>query len=104
MQNTKETTAPQAGGNKPQQETIRLKVIYPAAIKPYKDDEAGRYLTVAQVKAAALAAFGLTETSTKVFKLFHGGREFADPNQTIGEIAGKHQELVFQLEEVIQQG
>jgi hypothetical protein len=98
------SSAPTAGGNKPNTSTIRLKVIYPAAVQPYKDDEADRNMTVGQVKAAALNAFGLVETAAKPFKLFHGQQEFANLTQPIGEIAGTHQELVFQLEELIAQG
>src|SRR5690349_15313287 len=84
-------------------DTVRVMVIYPAASKPFKA-EVDRSTTLGQVKVSALEAFGLEETATKTFKLFHGVKEFADLSETVGDVAGKHQELVFQLEEVIVQG
>lgn len=102
---TKTTEAPEKGGNqRPGRQTLRVTVTYPPAVKPYKDDAAPPTETLATLKTAVLNAFHLEETATKKFKLFHGGTEYSNPSQTLGEIAGDHQEVVFQLEEVIVQG
>lgn len=84
-------------------DTVRVIVIYPAAAKPFKTT-VDRDTTLAQIKAAALNDFELQETEAKKFKIFHGGKEYLDMQETIGHIAGKHQEVVFQLEEYITQG
>lgn len=104
--NSKTTVeAPSKGDNqRPDRQTLRVVVTYPPAAKPYKDDAAPRTTTVGTLKSAVLNAFHLEETSTKKFKLFHGGTEYSNLSQTLGEIAGDHQELAFQLEEVIVQG
>lgn len=101
---SKTLTAPEKGDNKHHDhKKLHVIVKYAAAVKPYKT-EAAETTTLGQLKKAVLVAFGLEETSTKVFKLFHAGKEYADLNETLGQIACHQHELVFQLEEVIVQG
>ena len=78
-------------------------VTYVAAIRPYKAEVAGNE-TIGKLKAVVLEKFGLKETSTKVFKLYHGKTELANPNETVGQVAGTHEELALKLEEVVIQG
>ena len=96
--------APVKGDNQGHEHpTVRLVVSYAAAVRPYKAEVADN-TTIGQVKAAVLDAFKLQETGTKTFKLFHGKTELSNLSQTVGEVAGGHQELALKLEEVIVQG
>ena len=83
--------------------TVRVVVSYAAAVRPYKAEVADN-TTIGRIKTAALEAFKLQETGTKVFKLFHGKTELSNLSQTVGEVAGGHQELALKLEEVVVQG
>ena len=101
---TKTLEAPEKGGDRGHgHELVRVIVSYPAAVRPYKA-ELDPDTTIGKLKSAVLLAFGLQETGTKTFKLFHGKTELADMNQTVGDAAQGHQELVLRLEEVIVQG
>jgi hypothetical protein len=96
--------APEKGENRGHEhETVRVVVSYAAAVRPYKAEVVDN-TTIGQVKTAALDAFKLQETSTKTFKLFHGKTELSNLSQTVGQVAGGHQELALKLEEVIIQG
>lgn len=90
-------------GQQPSAGDVRITVTYPPAIKPYKA-EVAETTTIGEVKSAVLNAFGLQETSTKKFKLFHGKTELSNLNQTVGQVAAGHKELALRLEEVIVQG
>jgi hypothetical protein len=100
----KPVEAPEKGENRGRDhETVRVVVSYAAAVRPYRA-EVAETATVGEIKAAALKAFGLQETATKTFKLFHGGTELANMSETVGQVAHGHQELALQLEEVVVQG
>jgi hypothetical protein len=101
---TKVLEAPEKGENQGHHHPkVRLVVTYAAAVRPYKTEVADT-TTVGEVKTAVLKAFGLQETSTKTFKLFHGGTELSNLSETVGQVARGHQELALKLEEVIVQG
>ncbi len=82
---------------------IRVVVSYVAAVRPFTA-EVAESKTIGELKTTVLAKFGLTETSTKVFKLFHGATELTNPSETVGRVAGCHEELHLKLEEVVIQG
>ena len=84
-------------------EKVRVVVSYAAAVRPYKAEVTDN-TTIGQVKTAALEAFKLTETATKIFKLFHGHTELTNLSETVGQVARGHKELALKLEEVIIQG
>jgi hypothetical protein len=82
---------------------IKIQVHYIGSGKPFKT-EVEPTTTVGQVKAAALAAFGFVEDTTKTYKLFLQGTELTNTNQTVGEAAGQHRDLNLNLEEFLVQG
>ena len=83
--------------------TIIVHVNYIAAVKPYKS-EVEPTTTVGAIKTSALSAFGLIESSTKVYKLFHNKTELSNLDQTVGELADPARSVVLKLEEVLVQG
>jgi len=84
-------------------EKIRVTVSYVAAAKPFKTEEEPK-VTVSEVKKAVLNAFGLQETETKKFKLFHGKTELTNGDETVHQLADHHKELHLKLEEFLVQG
>lgn len=84
-------------------EKILVVVTYPPAVKPFKAEEKPT-TTVGQIKKAVLDAFGLKETETKKFKLFHGKTELTHESETLHQLAGHHKEIHLKLEEFLVQG
>ena len=82
---------------------LKVDVHYIAAKKPFKKDAAPSE-TVGQLKADALNAFTLVETSEKVYKLFFEKRELDNMSETLGQLAGDKNHLKFDLEEFLVQG
>jgi hypothetical protein len=82
---------------------ILVIVSYAPAVKPFKAEEEPA-ATVGQIKQAVLNAFGLKETDTKKFKLFHGKTELTNEAETVHQLAGHHKELHLKLEEFLVQG
>jgi hypothetical protein len=94
---------------KTQTVTLRVLVVFPAAGKPFKDDDASRDETVDQLEARVLEDFGLTEgpignNEIAVFTLFHGKQKLDNPAQTLGEVAGDKPQLQLKLSQRIVQG
>ncbi|HEV2328462.1 MAG TPA: hypothetical protein VGY56_06705 [Verrucomicrobiae bacterium] len=104
MDTTTVKQAPEKGVNQGHDHaTVRVVVSYAAAVRPYKAEVADN-TTIGQVKTAVLDAFGLQETNTKKYQLFHGKTELSNLSETVGQAAGHHRELHLKLEEVIVQG
>ena len=102
--NIESLAAPEKGENRRyEHERIHVIVSYAAAVRPY-NTEVAETTTVGEIKTATLKAFGLQETPTKIFKLFHGGTELTNMGETVGQVAHHHKELALKLEEVIIQG
>jgi hypothetical protein len=102
MKNEMITTAP-AEGHRGDHRLVRVVVSYMAAVRPYKAEVAENE-TLGALKITVLDKFGLKETGNKVFKLFHNGTELTNPSETVGQVAGRHEELHLKLEEIIIQG
>jgi hypothetical protein len=89
--------------------TLEVKVTYPAAKKPFVQENVSATETVGTLKTAVLNAFGLTEGQsadgkTYTYTLFHGKTPLENRNQTLGEIAGEHHELELKLSQQVTQG
>lgn len=82
---------------------IKVHVHYMPAAQPFKT-EVPSVTTVGDIKSAALSKFGLTEDTTKIYKLFHGKTELGNLSQTIGELAPHDNAVNLKLEEVLIQG
>lgn len=88
---------------------LSVKVTYPAARKPYEDDDASQSETLAALKALVLTAFGLTEGTSPdgtitTYVLYHGKEPLEDLARTLGQIAGETHELHLKLAQQITQG
>jgi len=92
------------------QTTIEVEVTYPAAAKPFEDEQASTTETVGHFKPRVLVAFGLTEGqqadgTVATYTLFHGKQPLSDPNQTLGAIVPGHErELKLKLSQTLTQG
>ena len=87
-----------------------LKVIvnYPAAKKPFEQDDASRAETVGTLKSAVLDAFGLTEGQsdgqTFTYTLFQNKTPLENLGETLGQLAGQAVALVLKLSQQVTQG
>lgn len=87
---------------------LHVVVHYMAAGQPFKDEDANRNEKVGQFKARVLAAFGLVEGEpadggTATYVLYLHKTPIENFEQTLGELAGGHNELNFKLcQELIQ--
>ncbi len=89
--------------------TLKVIVTYPAAKKPFEDNDAKRTETVATLKAAVLAAFGLTEGQsadgkTFSYTLYHQKTPLENLNETLGQVAGEKQTIELKLSQQVTQG
>ena len=86
----------------------KVLVNYPAAKGPFEQDPASPGETLAALKSAVLAAFGLTEGqvngSTYTYTLYHDKTPLENLSQTIGQIAGHAATLVLKLSQQVTQG
>lgn len=94
---------------RPAHTTLKVKVKYAAAAKPFEDESADRNETTNSLKARALTAFGLREESLPdgnvvTYKLYHGKEELTDESRTLGDIAGQAHAVEFKLSQFIRQG
>jgi hypothetical protein len=92
-----------------QTKTLTVMVVYPAAGKPFKDDDASRDETAGELKARVLEFFGLTEgpignNENAVYALYDGKQKLDNPAQTVGELAGDKPVLHLKLSQQIVQG
>src|SRR5712692_6261132 len=72
---------------------LKVIVTYPAAKKPYEDNDAPRTETVGTLKSAVLKVFGLTEGQsadgkTFTYTLYHHKTPLENLNETLGQVAG----------------
>ncbi len=89
--------------------TLKVIVTYPAAKKPYEDNDAQRTETVGTLKAAVLTAFGLTEGQsadgkTFTYTLYHQKTPLENLNETLGQVAGEKHTLELKLSQQVTQG
>jgi hypothetical protein len=89
--------------------TLKVIVNYPAAKKPFEQDNASRKETVGTLKSAVLAAFGITEGQsadgkTFTYTLFHHKTPLEDLNETLGQVAGDEHMLELKLSQQVTQG
>ena len=87
---------------------VRVVVHYMAAGKPFEQDFT-RAAIVAEVKAAALHAFGLTEGAsqegnTVTYTLYDKKDPLENLSITVGQLAGEKKELKLKLSQQITQG
>lgn len=88
-------------GGKPEQ--IKATVSFPLAGEgPYKADVEPDDTTEA-IRARAMAHFGVADDQTTVYYLTHKG-DRADPNATVGSLAGKAGAVKFTLAKELFQG
>ncbi len=92
---------------KPRKE-IKVTVRYPAAAKPFKDNNAAIDETVGELKVRVLRAFGLDAGGDAVsYQLFHG-RAALDETRTLGSIEANEgdadRELQLKFAQQITQG
>lgn len=87
---------------------LKIIVNYPAAKRPFEQDHADPSETVGVLKAAVLAAFGLTEGqidgSTYTYTLFHNKTPLENLSETVGQLAGHAATLVLKLSQQVTQG
>jgi len=89
--------------------TLRVIVNYPAAKKPFEQDNASRKETVGTLKSSVLAAFGITEGQsadgkTFTYTLFHRKTPLENLNETLGQVAGDEHTLELKLSQQVTQG
>lgn len=89
--------------------TIKVKVKYAAAAKPFVDEGVIPGETLGALKARVLTAFELTEGSlpdgtNSSYKLYHGKDELSDLSATIGSIAHNAHSLELKMSQFITQG
>ena len=87
---------------------LHVTVHYAAAAHPFKE-RAPHAETVGQLKQQVLTAFHLHEGQlpngdTVTYTLYHDKKALENPNETLGQVAGKHEELVLKLGQQITQG
>jgi hypothetical protein len=90
------------------QEELHVVVHYAAAAHPFKE-KAPRTEKVGQLKQQVLTAFHLHEGQlpngdTVTYTLYHDKKALENPNETLGQVAGEHEELVLKLSQQITQG
>lgn len=88
---------------------LRIAVHYPAATKPFKDDQADPAETVGHLKERVLNAFDLKEGQSPdgtvtTYTLYHGKEALEDLSRTLGSVAGDKDELQLKLSQQITQG
>ena len=89
--------------------TIKVKVKYAAAAKPFVDDAVPPTETLGTLKARVLTAFGLTEGSlpdgtNSSYKFYHGKDELSDLSVEIGSVAHNAHSLELKMSQFITQG
>jgi len=85
-------------------QTLVLQVRYLGSHRPFIDPHALASATLASVKPAVLAFFGLVEGAGKVYTFAAAGVPLTDQSVTLGHLAdGKH-ELKLDLVEQLVQG
>ena len=93
----------------PEEALLKVIVTYPAAKRPYEQDNVSPSETVGTLKTAALGAFGLTEGqhadgNTYTYTLFHAKTPLENLAQTLGQIAGHQRTLELKLSQQVTQG
>jgi len=88
---------------------LQVMVHYMAAGQPFKDEDADRSEKVGHFKARVLTAFGLVEGGvvgggTAIYTLYLHKTAIENPEQTLGDLAGEHNELNFKLSQELIQG
>jgi hypothetical protein len=87
---------------------LHVTVHYIAAAEPFRT-WAERSETVGQFQPQVLEAFGLSEGPTPgggmiTYTLYHGKTALTNPAETLGAVAGHHEELQLKLVQEITQG
>lgn len=84
-----------------EKETLKVKVTYVAAKKPFEQPDAPRTETVAILKAAAMEAFGVKEAQDAEkqvrFWLYQGSTKLEQENRTLGDLVGDEKKLELRL-------
>jgi len=93
----------------PHPQTLKLKVTFVAAGRPFEDDATSRSETIGQLKPRVLTAFGLQEGAepdgTQVTYTLHFERQLLDnPSITLGSLAGDKDHLHLKLGKQVTQG
>lgn len=92
-----------------QRSTMKVIVTFPAAARPFRDDDVDPSETVGSLKSRALAAFGLTEGGTSdgnqvSYTLYYDKTPLEDPDQPIGSLSDRARPLQLKLSQQITQG
>ena len=84
---------------------LKVTVRYPAAAKPFKDNQADRDETVGGLKQRVLREFQLDQNGDAInYVLFHGRTALDNETQTLGDLAGHDNDLDLKLAQQIIQG
>lgn len=87
---------------------LKVTVTYPAAGKPFKENNADPTETLAPLKTRVLAYFELVESqqgeSSVTYHFFHGKDRLTDLSLTLGSLAGNAGALALKLSQQIEQG
>jgi hypothetical protein len=91
------------------EQTVKVIVTYPPAVKPFKDDSASRTEQLGSLKTRILKAFELVEGSTPdgnqvTYHLFDGKVPLEDLGRTLGDLAGERPTLTLKMAQRIVQG
>lgn len=89
--------------SKPKPKPIKVTVSFPPAPGGPYHDEVKPATTVGDIRAAAMAKFGIEEDSQFTYYLTHAGQRHDDTEQ-IGDIAGDAKAVKFTLIKEIVQG
>jgi hypothetical protein len=89
--------------------TIKVKVKYAAAAKPFLDEAVVQTETLGALKTRVLTAFELTEGglpdgTNASYKLYHGKDELTDLGATVGSFAHNAHALDLKMSQFITQG
>jgi hypothetical protein len=88
---------------------LRVVVHYPAAEKPFKDNDGDGSETVGHLKSRVLVFFGLAEGQTPEgnivsYTLYHGKDPLENPAVSLAELVLEKKELQLKLSQQITQG
>ena len=98
-----ETLEKQQAASEEKKTTLKVSVSFPISPKkPFKAEEAEK-ATAGEVKAAAMAYFGVAEDGQHAYYLTHAGEKAADET-SLHDLAGHAKEIKFTLVKELIQG